>query len=344
MRLARRHLEDSAGSVAAIFVNAGNANCATRTGDQVACISCEAVAAALHTEPKFVLPASTGVIGVELDSKLLTHPIPELLAKLSPDSFEDVARAIMTTDTRVKTAGEDISLGGRTVRVAGMTKGAGMIQPNMATTLGFVMTDAAVQARQLRQILLTANERSYNSLTIDGDTSTNDTVVLLANGASGVEPDEKDRVILSEAVARVMESLARQIAADGEGARKLVVINAFGFHSVEDARRVARSVANSPLVKTAIAGSDPNWGRILCAAGYSGVTFDPAQVDVFLQGTPVCEGGLAAEFDEGALKRSLDQSEVNVEVVLNEAGTCAARFFTCDLTEGYIQINGSYRT
>ena len=219
-----------------------------------------------------------------------------------------------------------------------------MINPNMATTLGFVLTDAAVQARHLREILAAANERSYSSLTVDGDTSTNDTVALLANGASQVRPDEKERKVLGEVVTWVMETLAEQIAADGEGARKLVVIRALGFRTSEDARKIARAVANSPLVKTAIAGSDPNWGRILCAAGYAGVTFDPAKVDIYLQRVLVCKGGLAADFDETELKRKLDEAEVRIRVVLNGTGKAEARFFTCDLTEGYIQINGSYRT
>ncbi len=344
VRLARHHLKSGKGKVAAILVNAGNANCATRTGDKVALASCKAAAKALKTKAHYVLPASTGVIGVELDGRLLTDSLPELAAKLSPGNFEAVARAILTTDTRIKVAFEEVPLRGGTVRVAGMTKGSGMIHPNMATTLGFVMTDAAVLARHLRSILAFANERSYNSLTVDGDTSTNDTVALLANGASKVKPNEKERKVLAEVVTWVMENLAEQIAADGEGARKLVIVRALGFRSDEDARKVARTIANSPLVKTAVAGSDPNWGRILCAAGYSGVAFDPRKIDIFLQRILVCKGGLAADFDEAALKQKLDEPEVRIRVVLNHAGTSQARFFTCDLTEGYIRINGSYRT
>ena len=298
----------------------------------------------LKTKSRHVLPASTGVIGVELDAKLLTNPLRELAGKLSPDGFEDVASAILTTDTRVKVASEEVELGGGSVRVAGMTKGSGMIHPNMATTLGFVMTDAEVNARHLREILVAANENSYNSLTVDGDTSTNDMVVLLANGAAKVKPGAKERKVLGKVVTWVMEQLAEQIAADGEGARKLVIVRALGFGSEEDARKVARTVANSPLVKTAVAGSDPNWGRILCAAGYSGVNFDPRKVDIFLQRVLVCKAGLAADFDEAELKQKLDEPEVHIRIVLNGSGKSQARFFTCDLTEGYIQINGSYRT
>lgn len=344
VRVAKRHLKSSSGKAAAILVNAGNANCATRTGERVALASCKAVAKALRTRPEYVLPASTGVIGVELDSRLLTKTIPNLIARLSPDAFEAVARAILTTDTRIKVAAEEIRLGSSTVRVAGMTKGAGMIHPNMATTLGFVMTDAAIAPNYLREMLLAAVERTYCSLTVDGDMSTNDMVAMLANGASGVKPGKQERRTLQELITRVMESLARQIAADGEGARKLIIVHARGFKSEDEARKVARSVANSLLVKTAIAGNDPNWGRILAAIGYSGVSLDPSDVDIYLQEFPVCRRGLAADFEQAELKRKLNEPEVHIRVVLNGRGKSEARFFTCDLTEEYVKINASYRT
>ncbi len=344
VRLARKHLQSSGGKAAALLINAGNANCATRTGDQVALASCKAAAKALKTNTQYVLPASTGVIGVELEPALLTGAIPSLVAKLSPDAFESVARAIMTTDTRMKMASEEVEFRKGVVRVAGMTKGAGMIQPNMATTLGFVMTDAALPASILRGMLSRATDRSFNALTIDGDTSTNDTLALLANGASKVKPDEKERKVFEEVLTWVLENLAEQIAADGEGARKLIRIRVAGFKTNGEARQIARAVANSPLVKTAIAGSDPNWGRILAAAGYAGVVFDPSRIDIYLQCTLVCQGGLAAPFDEEELKQKLDESEVRIRIVQNGKGRGEARFFTCDFTEGYIQINGSYRT
>ncbi len=344
VRLAKQHLKSGRGELSAILVNAGNANCATRTGDKVALLSCKAAAKALRTKTHRILPASTGVIGVELDPNLLIDPLPELISRLSPYNLEAVARAILTTDTRTKMASEDVQLRRGTVRVAGITKGSGMIHPNMATTLGFVMTDAAVSSRDLRAMLLAANERSYNSLTVDGDTSTNDTVALLANGASGVKPDAKERQVLQEVITWVMETLAEQIAADGEGSRKLVIVRALGFGSDDEARKIARAVANSPLVKTAVAGSDPNWGRVLCAAGYAGVSFDPRKIDIYLQRIPVCKSGLAAPYDETELKNKLDESEVRIRIVLNGGGHGQARFFTCDLTEGYVKINGSYRT
>lgn len=342
--LARKHLRASGGKIAAILVNAGNANCATRTGDAVALASAKAVAKALKTKTKYVFPASTGVIGVELDRKLLTNAAPKLVSALSPVSFEAVAKAMMTTDLRMKTAFEVVNFPGGSVRIAGMTKGSGMIHPNMATTLGFVLTDAVAPPKILHRILTAATARSYNSLTVDGDMSTNDTVALLANDASKVKIGRKELTPFAEAVTRVMESLAEQIAADGEGARKLITIRTAGFRTDEEARQAARSIANSPLVKTAIAGSDPNWGRILAAAGYSGVQFDPRKVTVLLQDVPVCRGGLAVDMDEAALKAKLDRNRVTIDLRVERGGPGAARFFTCDLTEGYIQINGSYRT
>jgi glutamate N-acetyltransferase/amino-acid N-acetyltransferase len=344
VRLARKNLKSSNGRVGAVLINAGNANCATRTGDKVADTSCRAVAKALKLSAPLVFPASTGVIGVELKPALLTKVVPKLVEELSPEKFEAVASAILTTDTRMKTASEEVQFKDGTVRIAGMTKGSGMIHPNMATTLAFVMTDAVVTPKTLRDILKGGVERSFNSLTVDGDMSTNDTLLLMASGASQVKPLAKEKQVLGEVVAWVLESLAEQIAADGEGAKKLIVVRALGFKTTEDARRIARAIANSPLVKTAIAGNDPNWGRILTAAGYAGVPFDPSDIDVELQKVMVCTGGLAAEYNEPDLKKKLNESEVRIRVINKKNGKGEARFFTCDLTEGYIQINGSYRT
>lgn len=344
VRLARKNLRTSKGRVGAVLVNAGNANCATRTGDKVAETTCRSVARALKLSPALVFPASTGVIGVEMNPSLVTKAVPNLVQALSPEKFEAVASAIMTTDTRMKVASEEVNFKDGTVRIAGFTKGAGMIHPNMATTLAFVLTDAVVSPSSLREILAEGVKRSFNSLSVDGDMSTNDTLLLMAGGASQVKPLAKEKQVLSEVVAWVLESLAEQIAADGEGARKLIVIRALGFRSNEDARRVARTVANSPLVKTAIAGSDPNWGRVLSAAGYSGIAFDPANIDIELQRVLVCQSGLAAEYDEPELIKRLDEKEIRIRIINKKNGKGEARFFTCDLTEGYIQINGSYRT
>lgn len=342
--LSRRHLAASRGRVGAILVNAGNANCATRTGAKVALACCRAAAKHLRLPVSQVLPASTGVIGVELDSRLIVGNLPKLIAGLSEHRFEDVARAIMTTDLVPKFASMEVKLKRGTVRIAGMTKGSGMIHPRMATTLGFVLTDARIPVAAVRRVLTGATERSFNRLSVDGDTSTNDTVVLLANGASGVAPEPKEAGSLSEAVAEVMEDLARQIARDGEGASKLVTIEISGARNDADAGQIARAIANSPLVKTAAAGADPNWGRILSAAGNAGVVFDPAAVEIALQGVTVCRGGLAARFSESALKTKLAKPECHIAFRIGGAGKGSARFWTCDFTEGYIRINASYRT
>jgi glutamate N-acetyltransferase/amino-acid N-acetyltransferase len=344
VQLARKNLAASKGKLRAILINAGNANCATRTGMKVARETVAAAAKTLGVPASQVLPASTGVIGVELDGSLITRAMPELAARLDPDAFQRVAEAIMTTDTVPKTATAEISFGKTAVRIAGMTKGAGMIMPNMATTLGFLMCDAAIPAPALRKMLLAATEESYHRLSVDGDTSTNDTVAVLANGASGATLRPRDYPIFQQALTKVMQDLAAQIARDGEGARKLVTIHVRGAKSDAEAARIARSIANSPLVKTAIAGSDPNWGRIICAAGYSGVAFDPAKVDIALQGVLVCKAGLAAPFEEKALKKRLDERDINIEFGIRGAGPGRARFWTCDFTDGYIQINASYRT
>ena len=344
VKLSRRHLQLSRGSVGAILINAGNANCATRTGDAAARATCKALAKLLMLPVAKVLPASTGVIGVELDSRKIIEALPRLVAGLAPERFGDVAAAILTTDLCPKTASGEVPLRRGRVRIAGLTKGSGMIQPRMATTLGFVMTDANLKAAALKKILRRAVERSYNRLSVDGDTSTNDTLVLLANGASGVAPDPKELAKLEEAIARVMESLAQQIARDGEGARKFVTIDVSGAPNAEAAAQIARAIANSPLVKTAIAGSDPNWGRILSAAGNAGVAFDPAKTDVVMQGVTVCRAGLAAPFSEDQLKQKLDAAECAIRLAIRGKGKGTARFWTCDLTEGYIRINASYRT
>jgi glutamate N-acetyltransferase/amino-acid N-acetyltransferase len=339
--LARKNLRVSRGKVSAILVNAGNANCATRTGEQVALSTIRAAAKALGVKPHYILPASTGVIGVEMDGGKIVAALPALAGRLNTANFEAVAAAIMTTDTVAKTAYAEVKSGRQVARIAAMTKGSGMIQPNMATTLGFVVSDAVVSPAALRSALKRAINSSYNRISVDGDTSTNDTVAVLANGASGVKPSTK---AFETALTSVLESLAQQIARDGEGARKLVTIYVEGAANEKAADRIARSIANSPLVKTAIAGSDPNWGRVLCAAGYAGVVFDPRKTDIDMQGVAVCRAGLAADFDEAELKCKLDRPDCYIRFAIRGGGHGRARFWTCDFTEDYIRINASYRT
>jgi glutamate N-acetyltransferase/amino-acid N-acetyltransferase len=207
-----------------------------------------------------------------------------------------------------------------------------------------VMTDAAISPSILSEMLIAGVARSYNRISVDGDTSTNDTVLLLAGGGSKIQPNQKERVHFAEALSAVLEDLARQIVRDGEGARKLITIDIEGAATDESAERIARGIANSPLVKTAIAGSDPNWGRILSAAGNAGVAFDANKADVYLQNIPVCLGGVAADFSEQDLKTILDATDCSIRVVFRGRGKGTTRFWTCDLTEKYIEINGSYRT
>ncbi len=334
--LARKHLAASKGRASAILVNAGNANCATRTGDAVALASCVAAALALGVKKEEVLPSSTGVIGVELNTRLITGSMNTLVAGLSPERFEEAAAAILTTDTRRKVA----SAACGKASIAGMTKGSGMIHPRMATTLGFVVTDAKVAPAALKRILSRAVTATYNRISVDGDTSTNDMVCVLANGRAGTVDERK----FEKALTQVLESLAVQIVRDGEGAKKLVTISVEGTMTEADADKIARSIANSALVKTAIAGSDPNWGRLICAAGYAGVAFDPSKVDIYLQGDLVCKAGLAAAMDEAAMTKKLHSPDCAVRFVIRGAGKARVTFWTCDFTEEYIRINGSYRT
>ena len=323
--LAKAHLKASRGKASAILVNAGNANCATRTGAKVALDSCKAVAKSLGIPVEQVLPASTGVIGVELDGSKITGAAPGLVKALGGD-FESVAKAILTTDLVQKRAAARVQTKGGIVTLSGMTKGSGMIHPLMATTLAFVMTDARIPASDLKPMLRRATARSFNRLTVDGDTSTNDCIFLLANGATGsaLTPNEKE--LFEEALT------------------KLLAIDVSGTRTEAEAEKIARSISNSPLVKTAIYGNDANWGRILAAAGYAGVKFDPAQAEITMQGVLVCRGGLAAKFHEEELKHLLNTPDIHITFRLKGEGKGRARFFTCDFTEGYIKINASYRS
>jgi glutamate N-acetyltransferase/amino-acid N-acetyltransferase len=344
VQLARANMRSSKGVCGAILINAGNANCATKTGDKVALNTSKTLAKLLKLQPNQVLPASTGVIGVELDENLILDKLPELVEKLNDTALPDVARAILTTDLQPKGNSREVTLRRGAVRLAGVAKGSGMIHPRMATTLGFVMTDAVIPQTLLRRMLVRAAELSFNRISVDGDTSTNDTVIVLANGASGVRPDPKEMSTFEEALTETLQSLARQIVRDGEGARKLISVEVHGAISDAPAAAIARSIANSPLVKTAIAGSDPNWGRILMAAGNSGVNFDPTTVDITLQDVKVCKSGLAAPFDEGDMKLRLDDTDVSIVFRIGGKGKGSATFWTCDLTEDYIHINANYRT
>jgi len=342
--LSMKNLEATGGTAYGILTNAGNANCATRTGMKVATATTRAVAKALLVPADHVLPASTGVIGVEMDGSKITSNASALVKGLSADRFDDVVHAIMTTDLAPKKSHASLAVKGGVIHLAGMTKGSGMIQPLMATTLGYILTDAYLSPFELQKMLRKAADRSYNAMSVDGDTSTNDSVYILANGASGLIMTSRDKALFAEALTVLMEDLAKQIARDGEGAKKLVTIDIAGTRSDKEAMRIARFIGNSPLVKTAIAGSDPNWGRIMMAAGNAGVDFELKNVDIRMHGVLVCKGGLARDFSELELINLLNQPDCHISFSIRGDGKGRARFYTCDFTEGYIQINGSYRT
>jgi len=346
----REHMTHSKGHVQAVLINAGNANCANGAQGIAACrTSCDALAAALGCTTQQIFPSSTGIIGVPLPAEKLTAAIPAAIAILGSTAEEAklFARAIMTTDTKPKTALASFAINGKTVRIFGACKGAGMIGPQVgpphATMLVYLFTDIGACAEELRAILQTAVEPSFNSISIDGDTSTNDTVLLLASGASGVTMNDA-RSEFKTALDAVCQSLAHQIIDDGEGVTHIVTLSITGARTEAEARKIARTIANSPLCKTAWSSGDPNWGRILAAAGYSGVQFDPALVTIHIGPYPVFERGMrATAFDEAATHKHMLQREYTIHFDLGQ-GAAACRFITCDLTAEYVSINADYST
>jgi glutamate N-acetyltransferase/amino-acid N-acetyltransferase len=344
--LSRANLKSTAGRARAIIANAGNANAATgNAGYKAATAIARGTARLLQIPAAQVLVASTGVIGVPLDFGCIQAALPALCSSLSANSGDEVARAIMTTDTYPKTCTLRAQIGGKPVHIAGVAKGAGMIHPRMATMLAFITTDILIAPRELQRALRLAAGASFNRITVDGDTSTNDTVFVLASGLSQVSAGRGSRAakIFLEGLTMISVELARMIVRDGEGAKKLVTVGVRGARTAADADRAARAIANSLLVKTAVAGSDPNWGRILCAAGYSGARFDPSKTDICINRMDLCRRGMDTGFNEAEARREMDQSEVAIIVHLH-AGKFSAALWTCDLTHGYITINASYRT
>ncbi|MGO8790005.1 MAG: bifunctional glutamate N-acetyltransferase/amino-acid acetyltransferase ArgJ [Terriglobia bacterium] len=344
--LSRQHLAKSRGRCRAIVANSGNANaCTGSDGMHVAEETARITAELLGIEPAQVLVASTGVIGVPLNADLILQQLPFLKEKLSKENAKVVANAIMTTDTVPKTCAVRSEVRGKAVHIAGVAKGSGMINPRMATMLSFITTDASVGERMMHSLLLGAAKDSFNRVTVDGDTSTNDTAVVLASGLSeaAVIPGNDSRAWFADGLTLLCRDLARMIARDGEGASKLVTVEVTGARTPLDADRVARAIANSPLVKTALAGADPNWGRIICAAGYSGAKFDPNKIDVSVNSMALCLKGIDAGFDEAAAHRELEGKELVLHVDLH-TGKATARVWTCDFTRDYIDINSSYRS
>jgi glutamate N-acetyltransferase/amino-acid N-acetyltransferase len=340
-----RHLYDN--RLQAIVVNSGNANaCTGPDGLRDALNMAECTAKALGISPENVGVCSTGVIGVPMPMDRVKQGISMATAALTRCGGTDACEAIMTTDTQRKIVEKVFDIGGTEVRIGGMAKGSGMISPNMATMLAFVTTDAVIDGKTLDKALRYCVDRSFNIITVDGDMSTNDSVIILANGMSGcveIKDETYDYDVFLLNLLEVLEFLAKEIARDGEGATKLVEVRVKGCATNDEALCIAKAIANSNLVKTAIYGCDANWGRILAAAGYAGVDFDPHLADVYLGNIRTAEKGARVPFDEDKAKHILSQKEVVITVDINQ-GNAEAKVWTCDLTHDYVTINGSYRS
>jgi len=349
VKVSREHLKQARSRMRAVVVNSGNANCATGCeGLAASRRTVTAIARALGCSARQILVCSTGVIGVPLKVEHILRVTPSLAKALSgkSDAFAKFTRAILTTDKRPKWVTSEFRADGKTIRIVGCAKGAGMIQPNMATMLAFIATDARIAAPLLQQALRSAVAQTFNAITVDGDTSTNDTVILLANGASECAPIRSKSIEYNRflaALQSICSQLALAIVRDGEGARRLIEIEVRGARSPRDAEQIARTIANSPLVKTAIGGADPNWGRILAAVGRAGVKFAPEKTTITLAGIKMFSAGREHSFNERAAHRKLSAPLVPVVVDLH-TGPARARVWTCDLTAEYVRINSSYRS
>jgi len=341
----REHLKKTNGRMRAVLVNSGNANCATGPTGLATCKQvCRALADALGTPAAQVFPSSTGIIGVPLPGEKLIAALPALIAGAGEGepALRGFAQAIMTTDTRAKLAFARCRIAGRQVALAGVAKGAGMIHPDMATMLAYIFTDVAALPGELRRALRAAAGETFNCLSVDGDTSTNDTVLLLASGASGARLAAGRKAFVA-ALLDLCRSLAEQLIADGEGVQHVVRLRVEQGRTTTEARQVARTIATSALVKTAFAGADPNWGRILAAAGRSGVALDPARVTIRFGDIAVFARGRALPFDRAAAHRHLAQPAYHVTVSLGR-GRAAVTYLTGDLTAEYVHINADYST
>jgi glutamate N-acetyltransferase/amino-acid N-acetyltransferase len=347
LEVGRASLSASRGRVRAVIVNSGNANCATGPSGIKACARvCRELGRLLGTKSAEVFPSSTGIIGVPLPvDKILLH-LPQLTEEreATEQGVDRFARAIMTTDTRPKLASAAFQSGHNSVKLLGIAKGAGMIHPQLATMLVYVFTDAAASPAELKRMLRQACEQTFNSISIDGDTSTNDTVLLLASGRSGVGlKHPADRKKFSATLEQVCQSLAEQIVSDGEGVRHVVRLSVEQAKNRDEARQVVQTVAHSLLVKTAWAGADPNWGRILAAVGRSGIALDPARVSILIGDQMVCRNGVGCAFNEKRAHLDLEQPVCEVTVRL-QRGRSSIRFLTTDLTAEYVRINADYST
>ena len=349
VQVCREHLAGALG-VRALVINTGNANAGTGAdGLLKAHRTCESLAALLQVAPTQILPFSTGVIMESLPVERIEAGLPAALAALNADGWLQAAEGIMTTDTLAKAASRQVQIGGRTVTVTGISKGAGMIRPNMSTMLGFMATDAVIAPALLQPLLREAAAASFNRITIDGDTSTNDSCVLIATQQAGHAVidslDSADAQLLRQAVVAVSQQLAQAIVRDGEGATKFITVQVEGGKTEEECRRVAYAIAHSPLVKTAFFASDPNLGRILAAVGYAGIDdLDPGLIELFLDDVHVAQqGGRHPGYQEQDGQRVMKQAEITVRVLLHR-GDASSTVWTCDLSLDYVRINADYRS
>jgi glutamate N-acetyltransferase / amino-acid N-acetyltransferase len=343
--VSRDHLRRSGGRASAVVVNSGCANaCTGQDGLAHAAAMAREAAAVAGCAPEQVLVASTGVIGVKLDMSKVSSGISEAALAASRSGGASAAQAIMTTDPFPKEAAVEAWLGGRSFRVGGMAKGSGMIEPMMATMLGFVTTDARVEPALLQRALAAAADRTFNAISVDGECSTNDCVFALANGASGVTLHEASFDVLVAALEAVCQPLAIGIVRGGEGATKLITVRVTGAQSDEDARRTARAIANSPLVKTAVHGGDPNWGRLVAVAGRSGAAFSLERAAVRIGPVNLFSDGVPHDERAAEAADYLRGTEIDLGVDLGTGGAGQARMWTCDLSAEYVRINAEYRT
>jgi len=347
IEVGRAALRSTGGRIRAVVVNSGNANCATGRDGIRACEKvCREAGNLLRVDASEIFPSSTGIIGVRFPAEKLCAKLPELIAARSSHEHNALtfAHAIMTTDTRPKIASARFKTASKQVTVLGIAKGAGMIHPQMATMLVYLFTDVDARARELQSLLREACDDSLNCMSIDGDTSTNDTALLLASGASGARVrDTGTRKKFATALGAVCQSLAEQIISDGEGVKRVIRLFVEQARSKAEALQVARTIAHSMLVKTAWAGADPNWGRILATVGRSGVPVDPARVQIFIGSQKVCGNGVAWAFNEKQAHRTLAKAECDIRVQLGR-GRHSVRFLTTDLTAEYVRINADYST
>ena len=350
IHVTKKHLE--AGPVRAVVANSGNANACAPLGEENAERMCAAAAGAVGCRPEEILVSSTGVIGQTLKIGVIEEGLPVLAGMLEHSTVgsDGAANAIMTTDTVKKEAAVETEVGGKTIRLGGIAKGSGMIHPNMGTMLCFLTTDCAISQEMIHEALLEVSAVSFNRISVDGDTSTNDTCLVLANGLAGnpeITEKNADYQAFTAALREICTALARKMASDGEGAKHLITCTVTGGRDEAMAETVAKSVVSSTLTKAAIFGADANWGRVLCAMGYSGAQFDPEKVGVCFASAAgsieVCRSGRGVDFDEDLAKKILTEHDVEIRITMGE-GTAACTCWGCDITYEYIKINGDYRT